>query len=154
MPHPKEDDDQPFSMEQEPEVMPGFEAPGNPWPSLSRDQVRKLQEGLRSFREVAECPSEDRPSRDYFLVEDLLRVLRELDIGDSLVTSPLGEKRNCWTCRRHKGERGTWRCLTNSMETLLWLSKRENDIQRQEDGQMMPSKDADGCPGWEPASQT
>jgi hypothetical protein len=148
MPHPKEDDDQPFSMEQEPEVMPGFEAPGNPWPSLSRDQVRKLQEGLRSFREVAECPSEDRPSRDYFLVEDLLRVLRELDIGDSLVTSPLGEKRNCWTCRHNDEQHDS--CRVEGRDGVAeWISECPGEWVN-----CMPPKDADGCPGWEPASQT
>ena len=77
----------PFSMDQEPTVMPGFTALAtDPWPPLSREQVVELHEALRDFTTdmtSARAPmsDEDQANTIWSAAVELHGTLERLGIG-------------------------------------------------------------------------
>ena len=149
---------------------------GAPWPPLSREQVAELHQELVEFyagmKRCVDLGINDSARAAY--AERLTIVLHRLGIGSPPPTrtwtheeiAKVAEevqveppKRNCWTCdhdkvfgggtahictalppRRSKG--------TGDSPTVKAISAWTDS--QTLDASLMPPKDSDGCPGWEP----
>jgi hypothetical protein len=116
----------------------------------SGDQLQQATAGVQEFEPLASVRLTDPQGR-----EADLSLMRPGDIltahlrAFGVVPEPEPVRKNCWTCKHSKGERGGWHCSTSEMAVVDWLSNPANSLGIREDGQLMPERTTDGCPGWE-----